>query len=283
MERDRDAAEFRELLTQPRARGRGGTGLNYVRRGSGDPLLLLHSLGGSLVQWSPVIDALAAEREVVAVDMPGFGDSPPLPEGVEPTAPNLATAVLDFYESLEVNGYPDVAGISLGGWTAIECARQDGARSVVALSPAGFWRRTPAGSNRIIVRPRHAGRALRPLLRPLMWTARGRRWALGRFMRHPERLTPTEAFAVAEAYITAPAYTEASALMRAGRVEDMKGIKAPVTLGWAEYDTLVRNRPLPIGVLPSRVRQVELAGCGHVPTWDAPDLVARVVLEGTSR
>src|SRR5438552_2860054 len=84
-----------------------------------------------------------------------------------------------------------------------------------SLRPAGWWSRAPAGSNRLLVRPRRAGRALRPLPRPLMWTVRGRRCALGRFMRHPERLTPTEAFAVAEAYITAPAYTEASALMRA--------------------------------------------------------------------
>ena len=86
-------------------------------------------------------------------------------------------------------------------------------------------------------------------------------------------MSPSEAFAVAEAYVSAPAYTEASALMRAGRVDDMKGIKVPVTLGWAEYDTLVRNRPLPTGVLPRRVRQVDLPGCGHVPTWDDPELV----------
>ncbi len=64
-----------------RPRGRAGR-LNYVRQGDGEPLLLLHSLGGSLVQWSPVMDRLAAEREVIAVDMPGFGKSPELPEGV---------------------------------------------------------------------------------------------------------------------------------------------------------------------------------------------------------
>ena len=44
MERDREAAEVHELLTRPSAGERWGTSLNYVRRGSGDPLLLLHSL-----------------------------------------------------------------------------------------------------------------------------------------------------------------------------------------------------------------------------------------------
>jgi pimeloyl-ACP methyl ester carboxylesterase len=255
--------------------------LNYARHGDGEPLLLLHSLGGSLMQWNPVMEALAAHREVIAVDMPGFGDSQALPAGTEPTAANLAAAVLDFYRSLGIDRRPHVAGISLGGWAAIECGRQGAVRSVVALCPPGFWKETPGGSNGGTTRARQGGRALGPLVRPIMWTARGRRWALGRFFRHPERLSAAEASAVARAYVTAPAYPEASVLMRAGRVADLTEIKVPVTIGWAEYDTLVRNRPLPEDVLPEDVRQIELPGCGHVPTWDDPELVARIVLEGT--
>ncbi len=266
----------------PRRRGRAGR-LNHVRRGEGEPLLLLHSLGGSLVQWTPVLDRLASEHEVIAVDMPGFGESPELPEGVEPRAANLATAVLDFYDSLGIEGTPAVAGISLGGWTSIECARQGGAKAVVALCPAGFWKRSPASSNRTVARARRSGRAASALLRPIMSTARGRRRALGRFIHHPERLSPGEAEAIAKAYVTAPAYDEASALMRAGRVEDLKGIKTPITLAWAEHDTLVRTQPLRDGILPKRVQQVVLPGCGHVPTWDDPELVSRVILAGARR
>jgi pimeloyl-ACP methyl ester carboxylesterase len=261
----------------------GSAWLNHVRRGEGEPLLLLHSLGGSLVQWSPVMDQLAAEREVVAVDMPGFGESAPLPDGIRPRAANLATAVLDFYDALGIEGAPAVAGISLGGWVAIECARQGGAAAVIGLCPAGFWRRSPESSNRTVARARRGGRALRPLLRTMTWTARGRRRTLGRFIYRAERLSPGEAQAIAKAYVTAPAYDDASALMRAGRVEELKGMKTPITLAWAEHDTLVRNRPLPDGVLPKRVQQIELPGCGHVPTWDDPDLVARVVLAGARR
>jgi pimeloyl-ACP methyl ester carboxylesterase len=117
----------------------------------------------------------------------------------------------------------------------------------------------------------------------MMQSARGRRETLGRFIYRPERLSPGEAQAIASAYVTAPAYDEASALMRAGRVEELKGIKVPITLAWAEHDTLVRNRPLPQMEVPKRVQQVELPGCGHVPTWDDPDLVARVVLAGARR
>ena len=256
--------------------------LNHVRRGSGEPLLLLHSLGGSLIQWSPVVDRLAAKRDVIAVDMPGFGDSPVLPNGVEPTAANLAAAVLEFCEGLGLEGRPGVAGISLGAWTAIECARQGGARSVVALSPAGFWKNAPLQPNPAAARVRRMGRALGPVLRPIMWTRRGRRRALGRSFHRPELLGRADALAVARAYLRAPAYPQASALMRAGKVADMTGIGATITLAWAEYDSLVRNRPLPRDVLPDGVRQVQLPGCGHVPTWDDPELVSRVVLEGTA-
>jgi pimeloyl-ACP methyl ester carboxylesterase len=254
--------------------------LNHVRRGSGEPLLLLHSLGGSLIQWSPVMDALAAQRDVVAVDMPGFGDSPALLERTEPTSANLATAVLGFWRSLGIGGTPDVAGISLGAWTAIECGRQGGVRSVVALSPAGFWREPPGEASGRVTRARPVGRLVRPFLRPLVWTGAGRRRVLGRSFHHAENLSPAEALAVARAYVTAPAYPEASALMRAGRVEHLEEIKVPVTLGWAEYDRLVRNRPLPEGILPENFHQVALPGCGHVPTWDDPGLVARVILSG---
>jgi pimeloyl-ACP methyl ester carboxylesterase len=261
----------------------GTAWLNHVRRGHGEPLLLLHSLGGSLVQWSPVMDRLAAEREVIAIDMPGFGESPPLPEGVGPRAANLATAVLDFYDALGIEQAPAVAGISLGGWVAIECARQGGASAVVALCPAGFWNRAPGTSNRTVARARRRGRAARPLFGPMMKSERGRRRALGRFIFRPERLSPGEAEAIARAYVTAPSYDDASALMRAGRIEELKGIKAPITLAWGEHDKLVRNRPLPDKAVPKRVEQVLLEGCGHVPTWDNPELVARVVLAGARR
>jgi pimeloyl-ACP methyl ester carboxylesterase len=257
--------------------------LHHVRQWEGEPLLLLHSLGGTLLQWSPVMEGLAAEREVIAVDMPGFGGSTSLPKGIEPRAANLATAVLDFCESLGLDGKLAVAGISLGGWVAIECARQGGTGAVVALCPAGFWRRALDGPNQTVTRVRRRGRLFRPLLRPLMHSTRGRRRALGRVIYHPERLSPGEAEAIASAYVTAPAYDEANALMRAGRIEELKGIKVPITLAWAEHDKLVRNKPLPERVLPKRVEQVELPGCGHVPTWDDPELVTRVILAGARR
>src|SRR3954453_12587691 len=77
--------------------------LNYARTGNGEPLVLLHQLGGSTLIWEPVIERLAAERDVIAVDMPGFGDSPGLPGGTAPDPEALAGAVAGFLDSLGIS------------------------------------------------------------------------------------------------------------------------------------------------------------------------------------
>ncbi|MBA3300985.1 MAG: hypothetical protein H0T15_03875 [Thermoleophilaceae bacterium] len=52
----------------------------------------------------------------------------------------------------------------------------------------------------------------------------------------------------------------------------------PVTLAWPEHDRLVaRPRRVPPGV-----RSVVMPGCGHLPMWDDPALVARVLLDGSA-
>ncbi len=253
--------------------------MNHVRRGSGPPLLLIHSLGGTLGQWAPVIDRLAAEREVIALDMPGFGGSPPLPAGIEPTAANLASAVLDFYESLGLDR-PGVAGISLGAWVGIECGRQGGARAIVALSPAGFWREPLEPSRNGAHR---AARALGPVTPLLMRVPAIRRSSLAGNVHDPMRLSAAEATSLVRGYGRASAYPKANRHMRAGLVGDLSDLKVPLTIAWSEHDRVVRNRPLKEGILPRRVKQLTLPGCGHVPTWDDPDLVTRVILEGTAK
>ena len=67
--------------------------LNFERRGQGEPIVLLHGIGGELCVWEPVLDALAERLDVIAVDLPGFGQSPPLPDGTAPTPRALAASV----------------------------------------------------------------------------------------------------------------------------------------------------------------------------------------------
>ena len=257
----------------------GEPGLNHIRRGSGEPLLLLHSLGGALSQWNPVMDRLGQWHEVIAVDMPGFGASPMPAPGRALTARNLAADVLAFVDSLGLKARPGVAGISLGSWVAIECGRQGGVSSVVALCPAGFWKEPLAPRRNSAY---DASRRVAPIAPLLMRSVAIRHRVIAGNVHHPERVPLVDAISLVQSYGRGRGYPNASAEMRAATVGDLSDLDVPLTIAWAEFDRLVRNKPLPDGVLPDWVRQVRLPGCGHVPTWDDPELVSRVILEGTN-
>jgi pimeloyl-ACP methyl ester carboxylesterase len=242
--------------------------IQYTRTGSGEPLVLLHALGTDRHMWDPVIERLSAEREVYAVDMPGFGTSP----AILPAAPaDLARAI---HSGLGLDR-PHVAGNSLGGWVALELALGGHARSVTAIAPAGMWAQ-PLLPKRSAARS--LARGLRPALPVLLRSARGRRVALGGTIAHPERVPYAAALQLVRAYANAPGFEAANAGMRAGRFAHLAEIDVPLTLAWPEHDRLV-GRPR---VVPAFAREFRLRGCGHMPTWDDPELVARVLLAGTA-
>ncbi|MFF5050618.1 alpha/beta fold hydrolase [[Kitasatospora] papulosa] len=112
--------------------------VSYERTGVGAPLVLLHGIGHHRQAWDPVLRILAAERDVIAVDLPGFGASPALPHGLAHDLRTMVPVLGSFFEALGVVR-PHVAGNSLGGLLALELGREGLARSVTALSPAGFW------------------------------------------------------------------------------------------------------------------------------------------------
>lgn len=101
---------------------------------SGKPLLLAHGLGSSLHNWDPVLPALSAQREVIAVDLPGFGKTPPLTGEV--TVATLTDAVQGFITA-EGLGDVDVVGSSMGARMVMEMARRGHGGATVALDPGG--------------------------------------------------------------------------------------------------------------------------------------------------
>jgi pimeloyl-ACP methyl ester carboxylesterase len=248
--------------------------LGYDRVGSGPPLVLLHSLGTDRCVWHPVLEPLSRERDVIAVDLPGFGESDPLPAGRPPAPAALAEAVASFVEGLGVAGPPHVAGNSLGGWVALELGASGRARSVTAIAPAGLWPHALAPKPSIA---RGLARAATPVLAAVLATERGRRLALGATMAHPERVPQREALRLVRAYAAAPGYDEVNAAMRAGRFEGLDRVRVPLTFGWPDRDRLVA-RP---ARLPAAARNVVLRDCGHVPMWDSPEQVAALLLAGS--
>ncbi|MYU10666.1 alpha/beta fold hydrolase, partial [Streptomyces sp. SID8361] len=110
----------------------------HERRGAGRPLVLLHGIGHHWQAWEPVLDILSADRDVIAVDLPGFGASDALPDGIPYDLEGVIPVLGALFEALGVTR-PDVAGNSLGGLLALELGRVGLVRSVTALSPARFW------------------------------------------------------------------------------------------------------------------------------------------------
>jgi pimeloyl-ACP methyl ester carboxylesterase len=243
-------------------------GLAYDRLGQGPPLVLLHPLGADRQVWEPILDRVAAQREVVALDLPGFGGSPPLPGAPTPRA--LADAVAAFLGSIGL-ARPYVAGNSLGGWVALELALAGRVRSACAIAPAGLWAR-PLKPKRGI--GRHLTRALLPLITRAASTVHGRRVLLARAVASPERVPAPAAAHLVRSYITAPGFRAVNDAMRAERFEGLERIHVPVTLAWSERDRLIS----PPAWLPSTVETRVLEGCGHIPMWDAPGRVASLLL-----
>ncbi|MGI8622612.1 MAG: alpha/beta fold hydrolase, partial [Solirubrobacteraceae bacterium] len=67
--------------------------LAHDRRGSGPPLVLIHPLGADRHVWRPVLDRVAEQRDAIAIDLPGFGGTPPLSGGGRPDPAALARRV----------------------------------------------------------------------------------------------------------------------------------------------------------------------------------------------
>src|SRR3984885_2329513 len=85
-----------KVLAVARTRRRnpgGGPKLTRHRGGSGQPLVLGHGLGLSWRSWQPGLPPLEGRHDVVAIDLPGFGESPRLPDRAAATPARLADAV----------------------------------------------------------------------------------------------------------------------------------------------------------------------------------------------
>ncbi len=247
----------------------------YSRAGSGPPLVLIHGLGGSRRIWEPVTERLAAERDVIAVDMPGFGGSDVLARDVAPTPANLAVAIAGLCADLGFDRF-HAAGNSLGGWVALELAKSGHAQSVCAISPAGLWR-SALGPRRFNA---HAfAHRLGPLFSGLLASPRMRARFLRTTVGHPERVSPEEGRALIRDWVSAPGYDAANAEMRAHVFENPELVRVPTTIAWGTLDRLVappRRERMPPGAV-----YMELAGVGHTPTWDDPELIARLLLEAS--
>ena len=218
--------------------------LHYVRRGTGAPLFLVHGIGGSWRSWNQIIDALAAERDVIAVDLPGHGQSPPLVgEQTIATFVDALTAFLTRHDLLGV----DAVGSSLGARLVLELARRGalpGATpllgAVVSLDPGGVWQgwEVPFFYQSVRLSQQLVG-ALQPVMPALMGSAVGRTVLLPQFSARPWAVDARQARDEMYAFAHTPVFEELLDALAHG--EEQQGVpagslRAPLVIGWGRQD-----------------------------------------------
>ena len=272
----------------PTARPLGETIMNHIRRGAaGRPLLLIHGLGGSWRSWNPILDDLAREREVIAIDLPGHGETPPLPG--EASIATLADAVTEFVRSNDLAGV-DTVGSSMGARLVLELARRGAGvlGAVVSLDPGGFWRgwerhtfyASLFASIRLV-------RRLQPVLPRITQSAAGRTLLFAQFSARPWQLSPQRALDELRGYAASPSFDELLRQLAYG--EEQQGapagtIPSPLVIGWGRRDRVCfpRQAKRAQELFPD-ARLCWFNACGHFPQWDAPDKTARLILDTTDR
>ena len=220
----------------------GRTPVQFVELGQGPGILLIHGLAGSWRNWLENIPSLADQYRVVAIDLPGFGESP-LPR--HPISmPGYAEVVVALASELGLGNETTVVGHSMGGLIAIESVLRspEAFGQICLVASAGI---TGAKAPRLRKDlARNLMGAFQPLasLKPEQGFTRPRLRA-ARFsgvVAHPERLDPEILYELAAYGLRAPGLLQA-AYELAGY--DLRGrlseVRQPTLLLWGARDLLV--------------------------------------------
>ncbi len=261
--------------------------LDHYRAGDGPPLLLLHGIWEGWHSWSPVLDRLSAERDVLTVTLPDHLGSPPLPAGTAPTFQAWADAL---EAELDAVGWerPDIAGNSLGGMLALELASRGRARTVVGVAPAGMW--TLEEAQAFVKQSRRLHRPVRvalPIMRRLVRTDRGRRILMEDNCVDPTRIPPVEA----ERLLAGFAFCDVAGQLAANmlpdgsmnRIEALDRVSCPVLILHPTGDRIMSREHAErfLAEIPQAELR-ELPDCGHTAMFDDPERVAGEILQFTS-
>lgn len=254
-----------------------GRPLNLVDIGSGPALLLVHGLAGAWQNWLENIPALACRYRVIAVDLPGFGES---------ETPTHLMSVSGYARTLDALcqalglDQVSVVGNSMGGFVAAELAIRSPARvralGLVASTGLSVERaradRHRGIRNRLenvlffytswLVR-RFPSLALRPRIR---------QWMLGAIVAHPERLSGRLTAELVRG-IDKPRLNTALDTLTRYPIRDRLGeIACPTLIVWGAEDRLV---PLSDAaefewLIPGS-RRVTYPDTGHAPMLERPE------------
>lgn len=280
------AADTVSAYRLPVATGRDAPFSLYAEeRGRGDPVVLLHGLGGSTYSWRHIAPVLARTNKVIAIDLKGFGRS----DKAFDTAYSAADQARLIVAFLQRRGLRNITlvGHSFGGNVALLVALQLQRtapllvrRLVLIDAPALPQPLTPTV---MLLQQPVLPYVLLTLVPPDLTTRIALLPTPGqRLNRH---YSQDDASAYARPFYDAAArhaYIQTARLIEPESLPQLLAaygsIRQRTLLVWCTNDDVVplsTGKAL-LGMLP-RARLEQLDGCNHVPTDEAPQALAKVI------
>jgi pimeloyl-ACP methyl ester carboxylesterase len=256
-----------------------GQPINVIELGEGPPLVFVHGLIERWTQWVEQLSTFADKHRVIAMDLPGFGDSPMPAEKI--SISGYARMIEKLLDVLQLSAAAFV-GHSMGGFTSVELAINfpERVQRLVLVSPAGLSTYNNSRNLllvaqmrrfRQIVDPYHARLAAhaellarRPRLRLLDPTTHI-------VARHSDRL-PAPFVAEFVRGLGAPGYIEGMEAIFNYDYRDRLGeIACPTLIVWGERDAVVtaKDADLYERLIPNS-RKVIFRDTGHMAMIERP-------------
>jgi len=255
--------------------------LHFERIGAGRPLLMVHGLGGSVRSWDTIATALSLSRELILVDLPGHGVSPPVPG--RQTISAFADALAEFI-AFEGLGAVDLVGSSVGGRLVLELSRRGVGGHCVALDPGGFWQgwetiffqTTIAASIRLV-------RVLQPVMPFMSRHAATRTLLLAQLSERPWALAPAVVLTEMRTFAATSVFDDMVQELANGPLQaGTASTPGRVTIGWGRQDRLLLPRQAGRAQAAFPKSQLHwFDKCGHFPQWDQPEETVRTILQTT--
>ena len=259
-----------------------GSRVNYVEMGSGPPLVFIHGLAGCWQNWLENIPHFARRHRVIAVDLPGFGESELPLHSI--TIPGYGHFVDAFLDEIGVERAP-LVGNSMGGFISAEVALSHPSRvsRLVLVSAAGLV--TVRKGELVLVKrlaPLFHYATARTISRREHWVRRRklRRAFLYGVATHPDLLQPELCYEIASG-AGKPGFLDAfGAIFDYDFRDRLSDVKHPTLVVWGNDDRIV-----PVAGAHEYERLIDgsrkeiFHDTGHVPMIERPHRFNRLLEE----